>query len=149
MFIKGDKTFGANPLLAARRCFEKANFADLAKKMGDLINNAVPTEDAVVIKRPIDTIKDTPYGALIGTNLNGPTNLGSNTMSTNSESTIRVELIVDDSKSKSFSKEDLKIALNDSSIVNEVKKAVDNAMNNFGRSGKTDPLQSNFPRAGK
>ena len=124
-----------------------ANFPELSKKMGELINNSIRVEDAVVVKSPADSVKDTPYGALIGTNLNGPTNLGNNTMGTNTESTIKVELIVDDSKSKSFSKEDLKIALNDSTIVNEVKKAVENAMNNFGRSGKTDPLKSNFPRA--
>jgi hypothetical protein len=60
--------------------------------------------------------------------------------------TINLKLDVDGSKTPNLNIDELKRALNDSSVVDAVKKAVDNATNNFGRSGKTDPLKSNMTK---
>ena len=96
---------------------------------------------------PLHTICSTQFGSLIGTNLGGGNVGGATVQSTNSQNTITVELKVDDSGSKNFTTEQLKLALNDSAIVKAVEEAVRNAQNNFGRSGKTTPLQSNLPNA--
>ena len=139
--ILGDKIFGLTEAL------EKANFSGLGEKMDNLVKNSIPVPDAIVIKRPADSVKETQFGSLIGTNLGGGNVGGATVQSTNSQNTITVELKVDDSGSKNFTTEQLKLALNDSAIVKAVEEAVRNAQNNFGRSGKTTPLQSNLPNA--
>jgi len=136
----GDKIFGLTEALNA------AGFPDLKSAIDALVNKEPSTkikgEDFVVETLPQDSIR------VIGNNIVGGTNLdgGVQQSGTKSEMTINLKLDVDGSKSPNLNIDDLKRALNDSSVVDAVKKAVDNATNNFGRSGKTDPLKSNMAK---
>jgi len=136
----GDKIFGLTEALKGMGYKDLQSAIDaLAKKEPATV---VKGEDFIVRTLPQDSIR------VIGNNIVGGTNLDGNVQQsgTKSEMTINLKLDVDGSKTPNLNIDELKRALNDSSVVDAVKKAVDNATNNFGRSGKTDPLKSNMTK---
>jgi len=136
----GDKIFGLTEALKGME------YKDLQSAIDALVKKEPATEikvkDFIVRTLPEDSVR------VLGNNIVGGTNLDGNVQQsgTKSEMTINLKLDVDGSKTPNLNIDELKRALNDSSVVDAVKKAVDNATNNFGRSGKTDPLKSNMTK---